>query len=154
MQWITLTFGQLSTRQLYDLLRLRTDVFVVEQNCPYPELDGHDLHPDTRHVLGYRDDKMTAYARILPAGLTYPEISIGRVVTANTERGNGCGNALVHYAILEAHNTWPQAPITIGAQYHLREFYRRHGFKEISEQYLEDGIPHIDMRKTDAKTAA
>ncbi|KXF80272.1 GNAT family N-acetyltransferase [Enterovibrio coralii] len=147
MQWITLTFGQLSTRQLYDLLRLRTDVFVVEQNCPYPELDGHDTHPETLHLLGYRDDKMTAYARILPAGLTYEDISIGRVVTANTERGNGCGHDLVSQALLQAHDVWPHAPITIGAQYHLREFYRRHGFEEISEQYLEDGIPHIDMRR-------
>ncbi len=154
MQWITLTFRQLSTRQLYDLLRLRTDVFVVEQKCPYPELDGHDLHPETRHVLGYRDDKMTAYARILPAGLTYPEMSIGRIVTARTERGNGCGGELVKHALRQAQEVWPDTPITIGAQYHLRQFYRQHGFEEISEEYLEDGIPHIDMRRAGITSAA
>lgn len=147
MQWITLSFRQLSTYQLYDFLRLRTDVFVVEQTCPYPELDGLDTHPETYHLLGYRDDKLTAYARLLPAGLSYPDASIGRVVTAKTERGNGCGNELIRQAIIQLYTLWPDAPITIGAQHHLMDFYGAHGFKAISEQYIEDGIPHIDMRK-------
>lgn len=148
MQWITLTFKQLSTWQLYDLLKLRIDVFVIEQQCPYSELDGHDRHPETRHLLGYRDDKLTAYARLLPAGLTYPEVSIGRVVTAYTERGNGCGHALLKQALLEVQDIWQNAPITIGAQYQLKDFYQCHGFEAISAQYIEDGIAHIDMRRT------
>lgn len=147
MHWITLPFEHLSTIQLYDLLRLRTDVFVVEQQCPYHELDGHDLHPLAQHVLGYKNDKLTAYARILPPGLTYTDVSLGRVLTLKSERGNGLGHALVHKAIAEIAHFWPSHAISIGAQYHLRHFYLQYGFKETSAPYLDDGIEHIDMQR-------
>ncbi|PSU46553.1 GNAT family N-acetyltransferase, partial [Photobacterium aphoticum] len=82
MQWQCLHFEQLSVHQLYDLLKLRSDVFVVEQTCVYPDLDNHDRHTGTRHLLGYQGDKLVAYLRLLPAGVTYDHISIGRVATA------------------------------------------------------------------------
>ncbi len=147
MQWITLTFKQLSTWQLYDLLQLRINVFVVEQHCPYPELDGRDQDPQTLHLLGYKNDKLVAYARLLPAGLAYPEVSIGRVVTHIETRGEGYGHALIQQAFIQIKKKWQDAPITIGAQYRLLDFYLSHGFKAISEPYLEDGISHIYMQK-------
>lgn len=147
MNWLLLSFEQLSTWQLYDCLRLRTDVFIVEQTCPYPELDGRDKHPETYHLLGYRDDKLTAYARLLPAGLTYDDPSIGRVVTAQSERGNGCGHELLRQALQHMHELWPNQAITIGAQARLVSFYQQHGFETISAEYLEDGIAHIDMTR-------
>ncbi len=146
MIWLLLRFDALSNCQLYDCLRLRTDVFVVEQNCPYPELDGMDKHPESYHLLGYRDDKLTAYARILPPDLAYTDVSIGRVVTAQSERGNGCGHELLRQAMTEARNIWPACAITIGAQARLKAFYKQHGFEAISEEYMEDGIPHIKMK--------
>lgn len=146
MHWLTLPFEQLSTIQLYSLLQLRADVFVVEQRCPFQDIDGQDLHPDTQHLLGYCEHKLIAYARILPAGLTYPDVSIGRVLIASDERGNDHGHSLIRKAIANINQTWPMASITIGAQYHLIAFYRHHGFIEISARYLEDGIPHVDMQ--------
>ncbi len=150
MQWIPLTFSQLSTRQLYDILRLRSEVFVVEQECAYQDLDGHDMHANTLHLLGYRDDKLTAYARILDEGVTYPEVAIGRVVTAHTERGNGAGHELIAQALLEIKEKWPNQSVMMGAQSHLVDFYGKHGFKVSSEEYMEDGIPHIDMTRKPA----
>ena len=150
MQWIPLTFSQLSTRQLYDILRLRSEVFVVEQECAYQDLDGHDMHANTLHLLGYRDDKLTAYARILDEGVTYPEVAIGRVVTAHTERGNGAGHELIAQALLEIKEKWPNQAVMMGAQSHLVDFYGKHGFKVSSDEYMEDGIPHIDMTRKPA----
>ncbi len=147
MQWIRSDFQALSTWQLYDLLKLRTDVFVVEQHCPYPELDNLDRHPETYHLLGYRDEVLIAYARLLPAGLSYPEVSIGRVVCLKSERGKGLGNALIKECFHHIKKLWQDAPITIGAQYQLVDFYRSHGFETISEKYLEDDIYHIDMTR-------
>ncbi len=147
MQWIRLDFQSLSTWQLYDLLKLRTDVFVVEQNCPYPELDNLDRNPQTYHLLGYRNEVLIAYARLLPAGLSYPEVSIGRVVSLKSERGKGLGHALINECIHQINTLWQKAPITIGAQYQLIDFYRSHGFEAVSEKYLEDGIYHIKMTR-------
>lgn len=147
MQWLVLTFDQLTPQQLYDFLRLRSDVFVVEQNCAFPELDGLDLHPQTQHLLCYHNDKLAAYARMLPAGLSFDEVSIGRVVIALSERGKKTGHQLLQKALKQIEKTWPNEPVTIGAQYHLRHFYQQHGFEEISEEYLEDGIAHVDMQR-------
>lgn len=133
--------------QLYDLLAVRSHVFVVEQQCVYHDLDSHDHHPQTQHILGYLDKQLVAYARILPAGLTYPQVSIGRVATISSERGKGYGNDLINIALKQIEQCWPCTTITIGAQYYLQEFYQRHGFNAISEQYLDDGIAHIDMQK-------
>lgn len=147
IQWQLLPFAQLSTLQLYDLLKLRVDVFVVEQNCPYPELDGHDTKAEVQHLLGYRNGQLVACSRLLPAGTTYENVSIGRVATLKSARGDGLGHQLLSQALIGCQQLWPGATIEIGAQQHLERFYQHHGFQTTSEMYLEDGIPHIDMKK-------
>ncbi|ANQ25290.1 GCN5 family acetyltransferase [Vibrio natriegens] len=147
LTWMTLPFAQLTTLQLYELMRLRVDVFVVEQTCPYPELDGKDTLDGVYHLLGYHDDELVACARLLPAGTTYDNVSIGRVVTKKTARGGGLGHKLLEEALAQCEALWPEQTIDIGAQEHLIEYYSRHGFNVISDSYLEDGIPHVDMRR-------
>lgn len=147
LTWMTLPFAQLTTLQLYELMRLRVDVFVVEQTCPYPELDGKDTLDGVYHLLGYHDDELVACARLLPAGTTYDNVSIGRVVTKKTARGGGLGHKLLEEALTQCEALWSEQTIDIGAQEHLIEYYSRHGFNVISDSYLEDGIPHVDMRR-------
>lgn len=147
LTWMTLPFTQLTTQQLYDLMRLRVDVFVVEQTCPYPELDGKDVLEGVHHLLGYQNDELVACARLLPAGTSYSNVSIGRVVTKQTVRGDGVGHQLLKEALKQCDALWPQQTIDIGAQEHLTQFYESHGFSVISDSYLEDGIPHVDMRR-------
>ncbi|OAX87253.1 drug:proton antiporter [Xanthomonas nasturtii] len=146
LHWQQLRFAQLSTTQLYALLRLRTDVFVVEQHCAYPELDGKDIDPGVLHVLGSSDTaELAAYLRVLPPGLSYPEPSIGRVVIAAAYRGTGLAHTLLREGIRMLHAHWPASAIQLGAQAHLQSFYAAHGFAPASAPYLEDGIPHLDM---------
>ncbi|PSW10493.1 GNAT family N-acetyltransferase [Photobacterium sanctipauli] len=146
MQWQCLSFEQLDTQQLYQLLKLRSDVFVVEQECAYPDLDNHDCNNGTYHLLGIRDGELVAYLRLLPPGLTYEDVSIGRVVTAASARGDGLGHQLLAQGLIEAERLWPSHSIEIGAQSHLQHYYQKYGFTACSDEYLEDGIPHIDMR--------
>ncbi|WDP90015.1 MAG: GNAT family N-acetyltransferase [Desulfobacter sp.] len=144
--WQLRRFRELTTKELYDLLRLRTDIFVVEQNCPYPELDGKDEHGETRHLWHYVPDRiMTAYLRILPPGLSYDGVSFGRVAVHKEFRGGGLAHRLVDKAVEIAGLTWPGMKIEIGAQEYLTSFYKSHGFRVVSTPYIEDGIPHIDM---------
>ncbi|WP_461538832.1 GNAT family N-acetyltransferase [Spongorhabdus nitratireducens] len=145
LEWFCLPFAQLTTGQLYDLLKLRVDVFVVEQECPYPELDNHDRQADVHHLLGYHEGQLVACARLLPAGVTYPSVSLGRIAIDRTFRGNGSGHLLVAEALEQADRLWPNENIKIGAQSYLTRFYRQFGFVQVSEEYLEDNIPHIDM---------
>ncbi len=147
IQWLSLPFNKLTTNQLFDLLKLRVDVFVVEQNCAYPELDEKDRHPDTQHLMGFVDDKLVACARLLPAGLSYDSVSIGRIATSENYRGNGAGKILVEEAIKHCEQIWPQCTIEISAQEYLIRFYQKFGFEPTSEVYLEDGIPHLDMKR-------
>ncbi|MEZ9886762.1 GNAT family N-acetyltransferase [Vibrio splendidus] len=144
--WHSIPFSQLSTQQLYQLLRLRVDVFVVEQNCPYPELDGKDTLAGVEHLLGYADAELVACARLLPPGTSYDNTSIGRVATKQSARGDGLGHQLIKEALTRCEALWPSKIIDIGAQQHLENFYASHGFETISEMYLEDDIPHVDMR--------
>ena len=144
--WHSIPFSQLSTQQLYQLLRLRVDVFVVEQTCPYPELDGKDTLAGVHHLLGYANEELVACARLLPPGASYDNTSIGRVATKQSARGNGLGQQLITEALMRCETLWPKTTIDIGAQQHLEHFYANHGFKTISEMYLEDDIPHVDMR--------
>lgn len=144
--WHSIPFSELSTQQLYQLLQLRVDVFVVEQTCPYPELDGKDTLEGVQHLMGYADGELIACARLLPPGTTYDNASIGRVATKQSARGNGLGHKLLVEALARCEALWPNATIDIGAQEHLESFYTSHGFNTISEMYLEDDIPHIDMR--------
>ncbi len=148
LTWQCLSFSELTTHQLYELLKLRVDIFVVEQTCPYPELDGKDLLDGVFHLIGYDNDEIIASARLLPKEISYPSISIGRVVTKAEKRGSGLGHRLVEEALRQCQIKWPNEAIEIGAQEHLSEFYRRYGFEKTSDMYLEDGIPHIDMKRS------
>ncbi|EGU44173.1 ElaA protein [Vibrio ichthyoenteri ATCC 700023] len=145
--WKALPFSQLTNHELYQLLKLRVDVFVVEQTCPYPELDNNDTLDGVIHLLGYQQDELVACARLLPKGVTYPSISIGRVATKQSARGDGLGHKLLQQAITKCSQIWPDQTIEIGAQQHLTAFYQQHSFVQTSEMYLEDGIPHVDMKR-------
>ncbi len=151
LHWKALDFGALPPERLYDLLRLRSEVFVVEQACAYQDIDGKDRHPDALHLLGIADDgTLAAYLRILPHGLghgatTFAEPSIGRVVTAPAWRGRGLGDPLLRQGIAHALRRWPGSAIRLGAQAHLQAYYARNGFAPASAPYLEDGIPHVEM---------
>lgn len=144
--WHSIPFSELSTQQLYQLLKLRVDVFVVEQNCPYSELDGKDTLAGVEHLLGYADAELVACSRLLPPGTSYDNTSIGRVATKQSARGDGLGHQLIKEALTRCEALWPNKTIDIGAQQHLENFYASHGFETISEMYLEDDIPHVDMR--------
>lgn len=146
MMWHVKTFQELTTNELYDLLKLRIDVFVVEQTCYYPDLDDLDRHPETYHLLGYKNEQIVAYLRILPKGTSYQEfISIGRVAIAEAARGTGLGHELIKTGITYCEDKLNTSTIKISAQEHLAKLYQQHHFKQVSEMYLEDGIPHISM---------
>ena len=148
--WQIKTFKQLSLDELYDALKLRIDVFVVEQTCYYPDLDNLDRHPETRHIFLYDEQgEMIAYARVLAQGVcyqTYP--AIGRVIIAEQARGKGVAHQLIQKSLTVCSEFFPNQNIKISAQEHLEAFYHSHGFNKCSEMYLEDGIPHISMIKT------
>lgn len=148
IHWEVLSFPQLTTDTLYKLIKLRIDVFVVEQTCPYPELDGKDCADGVYHLIGTKNNEMVACARLLPPGISYDNVSIGRVATKESTRGNGLGHQLLSEALLQCEKLWPAKTIDIGAQEHLTHFYQKHGFNVISDMYLEDDIPHVDMRLT------
>lgn len=146
IEWKIKSFKELNTDELYELLKLRVKVFVVEQNCPYPEIDGKDRHPETLHVIGKnKDGKIVAYSRILPPGLSFKQVSIGRVVVGKNSRGQGISDAMLKKTLDQINLIWPDEDIQIGAQIYLKDFYQSHGFEPASKSYLEDGIPHIDM---------
>jgi ElaA protein len=144
--WEIKEFDELSNIDLYSILRLRAEVFVVEQNCPYQDADGKDLK--SLHLMG-RDENgnLITYARIVPPGVSFTEVSIGRVVSAPKLRGTGAGKALMTMSIEVINQKYGTAPIRIGAQLYLKKFYESFGFIQISEEYLEDNIPHIEMTK-------
>lgn len=148
LQWRCLPWSGLDRDELYDLLQLRSAVFVVEQHCPYLDLDGKDRADGAWHLLGRgADGALLAYLRLLPPGLSYDDPSFGRVVTAPAARGGGLGDALVEEALRHAARLWPGRALTIGAQAHLARFYGKHGFSAFGAPYDEDGIPHLHMRR-------
>jgi ElaA protein len=147
MNWHTKPFEELSTIELYKILQLRCAIFIVEQNCPYQDLDDKDL--EAIHLWSSDNDgNITAYCRLLPANISYKEPSIGRVATAVSIRNTGLGRVLMQKAISYIHDTWHQPAIRISAQLYLDKFYTSLGFERIGESYLEDDIPHIEMLKT------
>jgi ElaA protein len=149
IEWRALTFSQLSTNELFDIMKLRVDVFVVEQNCPYPELDAKDKLTTTVHLAGYIEGELALYTRLLDKNVSYNDCySIGRVIVAPSWRQARLGDLLMQKSIHEIGQHLGSGPIQIGAQYHLRKFYQKHGFVQCSEVYDEDGIEHIDMLKT------
>lgn len=145
--WHWLRFDELKCEQLYALLRLRSEVFVVEQNCVFQDMDG--LDDQAMHLLGTRvvegASQLVAYVRCFPAGVVFAEASIGRVVTRQSARGGGLGHVLMDQAVRALHQHWGVQPIRIGAQAHLKDFYQRHGFADVGRPYVEDGIPHLEM---------
>jgi ElaA protein len=145
MEFITVvkSFNELSPTELYKILRLRNEVFVVEQNCPYQDADNKDLK--CHHLMLLKNDELMAYARLVPPGLSFPQMSIGRVVTSPKARGTGAGRILMNMAIEQCYKFFGAGSIQIGAQAYLVSFYGSLGFKEVGEIYDEDGIPHIDM---------
>lgn len=144
MNWHSKSFDELSLHELYQLLQLRAEVFVVEQDCPYQDLDGKDYK--AIHLLANdAEGRLVAYCRLLPAGISYPEPSIGRVVNSPAIRNQGAGKKLMHEAIRYIREHWEQAPIRISAQCYLEKFYTELGFQKTGEPYMEDNIPHIEM---------
>jgi ElaA protein len=146
LHWESKTFRQLTVDELFDVLQLRVDVFVVEQQCAYPELDHFDRHAETRHLSGHDGNgQLIAYTRILGPGLHYPEVGIGRFVVKAKFRKQGIGHQLIEKALQEISTCWPQTPVKIAAQGYLHRFYAQYGFIQVSDGYLEDGIPHVEM---------
>lgn len=137
------TFNELTTTELYNILKERTDVFVVEQNCPFPEVDGKDLQ--SYHLFKEENGEIIAYLRILPPGVSYPELSIGRVLVKEDYRGQKLAQQMMEEALSYITSELKETTVKIQAQHYLEDFYRSFGFEVISEVYLEDGIPHIDM---------
>jgi len=145
MSWEVKKFNDLTVLELHDIFRLRVDIFVVEQNCPYPEIDGKD--PKSLHLIYKENNIIVAYARLLPPGVSYDEASIGRVIVAESHRGTGLGYELMNQAVKASLVEYNQ-PIKIGAQAHLEKYYGATGFVKVSDVYLEDDIPHIDMLRS------
>lgn len=140
-----LYFNDLSAHALYEILVLRSEVFVVEQNCPYQDCDGKDLH--SWHLLGRNaTGELVCYTRLLPKGLAYADYaSIGRVVTSPSVRGSGAGKVLMKESLSRCRQLFGDTPIKIGAQTYLLRFYESFGFRSTGEEYVEDGIPHTKM---------
>ena len=145
MQFILKAYKELTVDELYEALKLRCAIFVIEQNCNYQDMDDKDQ--GSYHLLGYEDNKLVAYARILPKGLSYKEASIGRVVVDKNFRGKNAGKELMKRAIEDAMELFGTNEIVISAQCYLEKFYESFGFQSIGEDYIEDGIPHKIMVK-------
>jgi ElaA protein len=143
MQWISKKFDELSSAELYAVLRLRSEVFVVEQNCVFLDMDNKDQ--PCHHIMGWQDNELVACARIMAPGISYVESSIGRIVTSLAARRNGLGRELVQRSIDLLYTLHGKTVIRIGAQYYLKGFYESFGFQKTGEVYLEDGIEHIEM---------
>ncbi|GAA4273269.1 GNAT family N-acetyltransferase [Aquimarina gracilis] len=139
-------FDELITPELYKILRLRAEVFVVEQDCVYQDIDNKDQK--ALHVIGYKNDNIVAYTRIFEAGNYFEQTSIGRVVVSEEERKYGYGHDLIKESIWAIEKHFGATDIKISAQTYLKKFYETHGFQQIGEEYLEDGIPHIGMVKS------
>jgi ElaA protein len=146
LTWQWIRFEGLSADDVYDMLALRSRIFVVEQNCAYLDPDGLDRH--SWHLLG-RDaqGRLLAYVRVCDPGVKFDLPSIGRVVVDSSQRGTGLGHVLIAEALRRCDATFPGRRNRIGAQAHLQAFYGRHGYESVGDIYLEDDIPHIDMER-------
>lgn len=138
-------FNELSLHELYYTLQLRSEVFVVEQNCVYQDIDGKD--EKALHVLGIYNDEVVAYARLFSQGDYFDEASIGRVVISEKYRERKWGHSLIQASIDAIKEHYNTTAVTISAQLYLKKFYETHGFQQVGEGYLEDGIPHIKMKR-------
>lgn len=141
--WSCKAFNELTLIELYSILQLRNEVFVVEQNCPYQDCDNID--PQAYHFMGWQQNKLVAYTRLIPAGIMFAEMSIGRVVTSPSVRRMKIGKELMEKSMEKLYELFGRSSIKIGAQLYLKSFYESLGFAAYNEVYLEDGIEHIKM---------
>ena len=137
-------FNELSTEEFHDLIALRIQIFVIEQDCPYQEVDGKDK---VAFHLFFKNEnnEMIATTRILPQGISYDEVAIGRVVVHENYRGTGLGHQLMADSMSFVEQNFGKVPVRLSAQKHLENYYGNHGFQSTGKEYLEDGIPHIEM---------
>lgn len=149
IEWQWRTLEQLHSIDVYEMMLLRQQVFILEQNCRYEDIDGYDRH--AYHLLGWQisggQRQLTAYLRCIAPGVKYSDMSLGRVLTRLEVRGSGVGKQLLEQGIRQALLEYPGHAIRIGAQHHLERFYQDFGFQTVSAPYDEDGISHIDMRR-------
>lgn len=143
--WQCKHFDDLTVHELYSILQLRSEIFVVEQQCIFQDMDGHDRV--SHHVIGWKGNVLVAHTRLLPAGVTYEEQSIGRVVVKQSERATGLGKELMEVSAAKSHELYGNKPIKIGAQLYLKNFYESLGYMQCSDVYDDVGIDHIKMIK-------
>ncbi|MGE4512595.1 MAG: GNAT family N-acetyltransferase [Chryseobacterium sp.] len=141
--WKIKTFDEFTVPELYNVLKARIDVFVVEQNCPYPDLDDYDQK--AVHIWAEENGEVLAYCRIFDKGIKYPEASIGRVLTTEKARGKRLGKQLIQYALDAIEARFHTSEVRISAQDYLLKFYGEFGFEDTGKKYLEDDIPHTEM---------
>lgn len=141
--WKIKTFDEITTQELYSVIKARVNVFVVEQNCPYPDLDDYDQK--AVHLWAEKDGEVLAYCRIFDKGIKYEETSIGRVITTERGRGKGLGRQLIKHALEVIENRLHQTEVRISAQDYLLRFYSDFGFVDTGKKYLEDNLPHTEM---------
>lgn len=139
------TFNELTTEELYQILRLRSEVFVVEQDCVYQDVDNKDQK--ALHIMGIKDGEVVAYTRVFEPGDYFDNVSIGRVVVSQSQRKYGLGKQIMQASLAAINQRFPDKPIEISAQSYLLKFYTELGFNTFGEEYLEDGIPHRRMLK-------
>lgn len=144
-RWQWYAWGELTPDVLYAFLRLRSAIFVVEQNCVFPEMDGRD--PQCEHLCGWNDGDLVAYLRLVPPAVRTKEVSLGRVVVAPAARGTGLGRAVMREGLARCAARYPGQPVKVSAQQHLERFYAGLGFVTTGAPYDEDGIAHVDMVK-------
>ena len=145
MSWLLKYFDELTVQELYAILQLRNEVFIIEQNCIYPDLDDKDQA--AHHLMCFENNKLIAYTRILAPGISYTDPAIGRVVTAPGARRSGLGKELMQRSIDSCKNLFGNTSVTLSAQLYLKKFYESLGFSAVSEVYLEDGIEHVKMTR-------
>lgn len=147
IRWQDLHHSELTVPELYALLKLRSEVFVVEQTCIYLDIDGDDLLGENRHILGWQGDTLVAYARILVSEEEVEPVTIGRVIVSPAVRGERLGYQLMERALATCQQRWPNRAVYLGAQAHLSGFYAHFGFVTVTDIYDEDGIAHVGMAR-------
>ncbi|WP_339528130.1 GNAT family N-acetyltransferase [Pseudomonas mucidolens] len=147
IDWVCKHHTDLDKDQLYAILRLRQEVFVVEQKCLYQDIDDQDLMGDTHHLTGWKDQQLVAYLRLLDPTSRNGNVVIGRVIVAPAARGLGLGHQMMEETLRQIEAIWPETPIFLSAQAHLQGYYAGYGFVAVGAEYLEDGIAHIGMRR-------
>ena len=148
LRWEWKAFNDLTANEVYTILCVRQEVFVLEQECLYLDADGKDTN--SFHIMGYDGKEIVAYARIVEPGISYKEVSIGRILTSEKGRGTGAGIELMEQTLTRIETHYGKVPVRISAQTYLLKFYQKFGFESTGKQYLEDEIPHTEMlRKSD-----